>query len=175
MLHSCVVTVFRCRRCLRRRVLPEEGKQMLLFHLLSQIPQPRRPSFLSRLLLLMTKRQSVASRGLVQMLQTAYPRETWSGSHVVQVLRLARRSSFCGFDGSMQSVLDDDSSCPSRLLDSSQKPNTLRHAMGFDFHNPASCPGCPRRHHLGDGAAPSPLSRALCVDTASYLKRPSCF
>ena len=156
-------------------MLLEEGKQLLLFHLLSQIPQPQRPSFLPRLLLLMTKRRSVASRGLVQMLQTACPRETWSGSHVAQVLRLAQRSSFCGFDGGMQSVLDDDSGCPSKLLGSSQKPNTLRHAMGSDFHNPASCPGCPRLHHLGDGAAPSPLSRALCVGTASYLRRPSCF
>ena len=165
----------RCRRCLRRRVLLEEGKQMLLFRLLSQTPQPQRPSSLSRLLLLMTKRRSFASRGLVQMLQTACPRETWSGSHVAQALRLARRSSFCGFDGSMQSVLDDDSGCPSRLLGSSQKPNTLGHATGSDFHNPASCPGCPRQHHRGGGAAPSPLSRALCVDTASYLRRPSCF
>ena len=174
MFHSCVVTVFRCRRCLKRRALLEEGKQMLLFHLLSQIPQPQRPSSLSQLLLLMTKRRSVASRGLVQMLQTAYPRETWSGSLVAQALRLARRSSFCGFDGSMQSVLDDDSGSPSRPLGSSQKPNMLRHAMGFDFHSPASCPGCPRLHHLGDGAAPSPPSRALCVDAASYLTWPSC-
>jgi hypothetical protein len=156
-------------------VLLEEGKQMLLFHLLSRIPQPRRPSFLSRLLLLMMKRRRFASRCLVQMLQTACPRETWSGSHVAQVLRLARRSSFYGFDTGMQSVLDGDSGCPSRLLGSSQKPNTLRHAMGSDFHNLASYPGCPRLHHCGGGAAPSPLSRALCVDTASYPRRPSCF